>query len=100
MPCSNEGSNVRVGPEGKVFSFVPAEVAHFKTDPVGRLLTLAKEPGRENVEVVSADLVAMPEVTQPLDVVWLDPFYRDLHTELMQARGRQRRNSIELATSG
>jgi predicted methyltransferase len=45
-----------VGPEGRVYSFVPAEVAHFKNDPVGRMWTLAKEPGRENVEVVSADL--------------------------------------------
>jgi predicted methyltransferase len=54
-----------VGPEGRVYSFVPAEVAHFKNDPVGRMRTLAKEPGRENVEAVSADLVAMPEATQP-----------------------------------
>jgi predicted methyltransferase len=54
-----------VGPEGRVYSFVPAEVAHFKNDPIGRMRTLAEEPGRENVEVVSADLVAMPEVTQP-----------------------------------
>jgi len=50
-----------VGPDGRVFSFVPAEVAHFKNDPVGRMRTLAREPGRENVEAVSADLVAMPE---------------------------------------
>jgi pimeloyl-ACP methyl ester carboxylesterase len=42
---------------------VPAEVAHFKNDPVSRMRTLAKEPGRENVEAVSADLVAMPEAT-------------------------------------
>src|SRR5450830_990027 len=49
-----------VGPEGRVYSFVPAEVAHFKNDPVGLMRTLAKEPGRENVEVLSADLVAMP----------------------------------------
>ena len=52
-----------VGPEGRVYSFVPAEVAHFKNDPVGRMQTLAKEPSRENVEAVSADLVAMPEAT-------------------------------------
>jgi predicted methyltransferase len=26
---------------------------------------LAKEPGRENVEVISADLVARPQATQP-----------------------------------
>ena len=76
-----------VGPEGRVYSFVPAEVAHFKNDPVGRMRTLAKEPGRENVEVVSADLVAMPEATQPADVLWLHLFYHDLHTALIQARG-------------
>ncbi|MES2623973.1 MAG: class I SAM-dependent methyltransferase [Pseudomonadota bacterium] len=76
-----------VGPEGRVYSFVPAEVAHFKDDPVGRMRTLAKEPGRENVDAVSADLVAMPEVTRPADVLWLHLFYHDLHTALMQARG-------------
>ena len=76
-----------VGHEGRVTSFVPAEVAHFKTDPFGRMRTLAKEPGRENVEAVSTDLVAMPEVTQPADVLWLHLFYHDLHTPLMQARG-------------
>src|SRR3984957_10599046 len=76
-----------VGAKGQVYSFVPAEVAHFKNDPVGLMRTLAKEPGRENVEAVSADLVALPEVTQPADVLWLHLFYHDLHTELIQARG-------------
>jgi predicted methyltransferase len=76
-----------VGPEGRVYSFVPAEVAHFKNDPVGLMRTLAKEPGRENVEAVSADLVAMLEATQPADVLWLHLFYHDLHTALMQAKG-------------
>lgn len=76
-----------VGPEGRVYSFVPAEVAHFKNDPVGRMRTLAKEPGRENVEVVSANLVAIPQATQPADVVWLHLFYHDLHTALIQAMG-------------
>ena len=76
-----------VGPKGRVYSFVPAEVAHFKNDPLGRMRTLAKEPGRENVEAVSADLVAMPEATPPADVLWLHLFYHDLHTELMQAKG-------------
>jgi predicted methyltransferase len=75
-----------VGPNGRVYSFVPAEVAHFKNDPVGNMRTLAKEPGRANVEAVSADLVAMPEVTQPADVLWLHLFYHDLHTALMQSR--------------
>jgi predicted methyltransferase len=76
-----------VGPEGRVYSFVPAEVAHFTNDPVGRIRALAQEPGRENVEAASADLVAMPEVTQAADVVWLHLFYHDLHTALIQAKG-------------
>ncbi len=76
-----------VGPQGRVYSFVPAEVAHFKNDPVGRMRTLAKEPGRENVDAVSADLVAMSGTTQPADVLWLHLFYHDLHTPLIQARG-------------
>src|SRR5258708_25625664 len=76
-----------VGPEGRVYSCVPAEVAHFKNDPVGRMRVLAKEPGRKNVEAVSADLVAMPEVMQSADVLWLHLFYHDLHTALIQARG-------------
>jgi len=76
-----------VGPEGRVYSFVPAEVADFKNDPVGLMRALAKEPGRENVEAVSADLVAMPQVTQPADVLWLHLFYHDLHTALMQKKG-------------
>jgi predicted methyltransferase len=73
--------------EGRVYSFVPAEVAHFKNDPVGLMRTLAKEPGRENVEAVSADLLAMSEVVQSADVLWLHLFYHDLHTALMQAKG-------------
>jgi predicted methyltransferase len=76
-----------VGPQGRVYSFVPAEVAHFKNDPVGRMRTLAQEPGRENVEAVSADLVAMSATMQPADVVWLHLFYHDLHTSLAQAKG-------------
>jgi predicted methyltransferase len=76
-----------VGPGGRVYSFVPAEVADLKNDPVGRIQTLSKEPGRENVEAVSADLVAMPEVTQPADVLWLHLFYHDLHTALIQKKG-------------
>jgi predicted methyltransferase len=76
-----------VGPEGRVFGFVPTEIADLKPDQVVRMQTLAKEPGRENVEAVSADLVAMPEATQPADVMWLHLFYHDLHTALIQKKG-------------
>lgn len=72
-----------VGPEGRVYSFVPAEVAHFKNDPFGRMQALAKE--RANVEAVTADLVAI--ATRPADVLWLHLFYHDLHTALIQAKG-------------
>jgi predicted methyltransferase len=76
-----------VVPEGRVFSFVPTEIADVKNDSVGRMRALAKEPGRENVEAVSADLVALAEVTQPADVLWLHLFYHDLHTALIQKKG-------------
>ena len=76
-----------VGPKGRVFSFVPTEIADLKPDQVGRMQTLAKEPGRENIEAVSATLVAMPEATRPADVLWMHLFYHDLHTALIQARG-------------
>jgi predicted methyltransferase len=76
-----------VGPEGRVYSFVPTEIAELRPDQVDRMRTLAKESGRENVEAVSADLVAMQEATPPADVLWLHLFYHDLHTELMQSRG-------------
>ena len=76
-----------VGPKGRVFSFVPTEIAEVMKDQVGRMRALAKEAGRENVEAVSADLVAMPEVTQPADVLWLHLFYHDLHTKLIRTKG-------------
>ncbi len=76
-----------VGPKGRVFSFIPAEIADLKPDQFGRMQTLAKEPGRDNVQAVSADLVAMPEATQPADVLWLHLFYHDLHTALIQKKG-------------
>jgi predicted methyltransferase len=76
-----------VGPDGRVFGFVPTEILDLKDDQVDLLRALAKEPGRQNVEGVSADIVAMPEVTQPADVLWMHLFYHDLHTALIQARG-------------
>jgi predicted methyltransferase len=76
-----------VGPKGRVFGFVPTEITDAMKDQFGKMQALAKEPGRENVEAISADLVAMPNVTQPADVLWLHLFYHDLHTKLMGAKG-------------
>lgn len=74
-----------VGPKGRVYDFVPAEVAHLNNDPIGRART--EQPGRENVQVVSTDLVALPESVPQADVVWLHLFHHDLHTALLQAKG-------------
>ncbi|BCA61249.1 methyltransferase [Sphingomonas sp. HMP9] len=76
-----------VGPDGRVFGFVPTEILDLKNDQVDLIRTLANEPGRRNVEGVSADIVAMPEATQTADVVWMHLFYHDLHTTLIQTRG-------------
>jgi predicted methyltransferase len=76
-----------VGPKGRVYSFVPAEVAHFESDPVGQMTALTKQPGRGNVRVASADLLTLPNGPQSFDVVWMHLFYHDLHTTLMQSRG-------------
>jgi predicted methyltransferase len=76
-----------VGPKGRVYSFVPAEVAHFTSDPVGLIRALAQQPGRENVVAISADVVALAEAAPSVDVVWMHLFYHDLHTPLIQARG-------------
>lgn len=76
-----------VGPEGRVYSFVPGEVAHFKNDPVGLMRKLAQELGRENVDAVSADVAAVAEAIPAADVVWMHLFYHDLHTPLIRANG-------------
>ncbi len=76
-----------VGTEGRVYSFVPAEIVQVKNDSVDQAQALAAEPGRENVSVASADLVALPEAVEPADVLWMHLFYHDLHTKLIQARG-------------
>jgi predicted methyltransferase len=76
-----------VGPEGKVYSFVPTEITDLKDNQFDLMQALAKEPGRANVEAVAADLVAMADATQVADILWLHLFYHDLHTALMQKKG-------------
>ena len=81
--CPGDGGRTRlfsdvVGPQGRVDSFVPTDIADLKAGPVSRTRALAVEPGRENVEVVVADLVAMPKAMQPAVVLWLHLFDHDL----------------------
>ena len=49
-----------VGPTGKVYAYVPAEITGFKSDPLGLAKAVAAEPGRGNVEAVSDPLAAPP----------------------------------------
>lgn len=76
-----------VGPQGRVYSLVPAEVAGLPGDPVASMQALAKEPGRGNIEVVSTGLTALPDDLQGLDVVWIHLFYHDLHRPSLQTQG-------------
>ena len=72
-----------VGPTGKVYAYVPAEIAGFKSDPVGVAKAMAAEPGRANVSV-QVDALASDGPTNAFDVVWTFQNYHDLHDSFMK----------------
>jgi len=75
-----------VGPTGKVYAYVPAEIAGFKSDPVGIAKAVAAEPGRANVEEVSDPLASQPPAQYQgiLDVAWTFENYHDTHDSFMK----------------
>jgi len=75
-----------VGPNGKVYSYVPAEIAVFKSDPVGIAKAMAAEPGRGNVEVVSDPLASAPppQFQNTVDVAWTFENYHDTYDSFMK----------------
>ena len=75
-----------VGPKGKVYSYVPAEIAGFKSDPVGIIKKLAAEPGRGNVEEVSDPLASAPppQMENTVDVAFTFENYHDTHDSFMK----------------
>lgn len=75
-----------VGPKGKVYAYVPTEIAGFKSDPVALAKAVAAEPGRGNVEEVTDPLAAPPppEYLNTLDVAWTFENYHDLHDSFMK----------------
>jgi len=75
-----------VGPSGKVYAYVPAEIAGFKSDPVSIAKAVAAEPGRDNVVEVSDPLAEQPPANfqNVLDVVWTFENYHDLHDSFMK----------------
>ena len=75
-----------VGAKGKVYAYVPAEIAGFKSDPVATAKAVAAEPGRGNVEAISDPLAAPPppDMFNTFDVVWTFENYHDLHNSFMK----------------
>jgi len=75
-----------VGPNGKVYAYVPAEIAGFKNDPVGMAKAVAAEPGRGNVTEVSDPLASQPpaQFQGILDVAWTFENYHDTHDTFMK----------------
>jgi predicted methyltransferase len=75
-----------VGPKGKVYSYIPAEIADFKGDPVGVIKKLATEPGRGNVVEVSDPLASPPpaEMEHTVDVAFTFENYHDTYDPFMK----------------
>lgn len=75
-----------VGVKGKVYAYVPSEIAGFKSDPVAIAKAIATEPGRGNVEEISDPIDQQPPATSlnTIDVVWTFENYHDLHNSFMQ----------------
>ncbi|PTR34148.1 putative methyltransferase [Luteibacter sp. OK325] len=75
-----------VGAKGKVYAYVPAEIASFKTDPVAVAKALAAEPGRTNVEAISDPIAQQPAPSafNTFDVIWTFENYHDLHDSFMK----------------
>lgn len=75
-----------VGAKGKVYAYVPAEIAEFKSDPVATAKAVAAEPGRGNVKAISDPLAQQPpeRMFNTFDVVWTFENYHDLHNGFMK----------------
>lgn len=75
-----------VGAKGKVYAYVPAEIAEFKSDPVALAKAIGKEPAYGNVEGISDPLAEPPpaHMLNTFDVVWTFENYHDFHDSFMK----------------
>ena len=75
-----------VGPKGKVYAYVPAELAGFKSDPVAVAKAIASEAGHGNVEQTSFPLAQQQPTSaySTVDVVWTFENYHDFHDSFMK----------------
>jgi predicted methyltransferase len=79
--------SVAVGPNGKVISYVPAEIVDFKSKPLDIAKAVAAEPGRSNVMAFSDPIAAPPDaqyVDKLLDVAFTFENYHDLYDSFMK----------------
>lgn len=75
-----------VGAKGKVYAYVPAEIAEFKSDPVALAKAIGTEPTYANVKEISDPLAQQPppKMYNTFDVVWTFENYHDLHDSFMK----------------
>ena len=75
-----------VGPKGKVYAYVPAEITGFKSDPLALAKAIPAEPGHGNVEAISYPAAAQPpaDLHNKVDVVWTFENYHDLYDSFMK----------------
>jgi len=75
-----------VGPKGKVYAYVPAELAGFKSDPVAVAKAITSEAGHGNVEQTSLPLAQPrpPSTNSTIDIVWTFENYHDFHDSFMK----------------
>jgi predicted methyltransferase len=70
-----------VGPNGKIYAFIPTEVAKFSKTPLPPSGT-AIDPAHPNVVALVAP-VSQFSTPQPVDFVWTSQNYHDLHDPFM-----------------
>ena len=85
-----------VGPKGKVYAYVPAEIAGFKSHPLDIAKAITTEPGHSNVEATSRPLTEQPPATMynTFDVFWTFENYHDLHDSFMNGADVDAFNAI------
>jgi predicted methyltransferase len=75
-----------VGPKGHVYAYVPAEIASFKSDPLGIAKKTSAEPGMGNTEAISDPLTTEPppQFHDVANVVFTFENYHDLHDSFLK----------------
>ena len=74
--------SVAVGPKGKLYAVMPAEVVKSHPEVLGTLKTLTADPAYANVEVLTPPINA-PALPGKLDAVFIRQNYHDLHDKFM-----------------